>query len=72
MFRGCNCRGPEQRYLFYYIFFIVRYRRASGSDLTATSPSATAAAAAVIVVTNPIVRITFLLLIRGRDGGSLH
>jgi hypothetical protein len=54
----------------YYIFLIVRYRRISGSDLTAISPSAAAAAAAVIAVTYPIVRITFLLLIR--DSGSRH
>ena len=57
--------GPEQRYSLHYIFLIVRYRRITGSDLTATSPSAAAVAAMVTVVTYPIVRIIFLLLIRG-------
>lgn len=63
--REAQCRGPEQRYSLYYIFLIVRYRRTSGSDLTATSPSAAAVAVMVIVVTYPIVRIIFFLLIRG-------
>jgi len=49
----------------YYIFLIARYRRTSGSALTATSPSAAAAAARAIVVTYPSVRIIFLLLFRG-------
>ena len=39
------------------------YRRASGSDLTATSASAVPAATMVIAVTYPSVRITFLLLL---------
>jgi hypothetical protein len=49
----------------YYIFLIARYRRTSGSDLTATSPTATAAAAMAIVVTYPSVRIILLLLFGG-------
>src|SRR5271170_5185790 len=65
MFRGFSCRGPEQHFLGYYIFLIARYRRTSGSALTATSPSAAAAAARAIVVTYPSVRIIFLLLFRG-------
>ena len=63
IFRGYTCRGPEQRNLYYYIFRTVRYRRTSGSDLTATSPSAAAAATRVIVVMYPSVRIIFLLLL---------
>ena len=54
-----SCRGLEQHFLCYYIFLIAMYRRASGSDRTATSPSAVPAAAIVIAVTYPSVRITF-------------
>jgi hypothetical protein len=50
---------------YYYILRISRYRRASGSDLTASTPSVAAAAASVIAVTYPSVRIIFLLLLRG-------
>src|SRR5271168_4292230 len=53
---------PDVDFLRYYIFLIAMYRRASGSDLTATSPSAVPAAAIVIAVTCPSVRVTFLLL----------
>ena len=70
MFRGRGCRGPEQRYLFNYIFLIIRYRRTSGSDLTATSPSAAAQAAAVIVVMYPIARIICLSFICGSATGG--
>ena len=46
-----------------HIFLIAMYRRASGSDLTATTPSAAPAAAAVIAVTYPSFCITFLLFL---------
>jgi hypothetical protein len=57
--------GSGATLFIFYIFLIVRYRRTSGSDLTATSPSAAALAAAVIVVMYPIARIIFLSLICG-------
>ncbi len=65
---GANCRGPEQHFLYCYIFLIATNRRTSGSDLTATTPSAAPTAAMVIAVTYPSVRITFLLL----SGGPRH
>ena len=54
-----SCRGLEQHFRRYYIFLIAMYRRASGSDLTATTPSAVPAAAMVIAATYPSARITF-------------
>ena len=65
IFRGYACRSPEQHNLYGYMFRAVRYRRTSGSDLTASSPSAAAATAMMTVVTYPSVRIIFLLLLRG-------
>src|SRR5580658_7680674 len=57
LFRAVNAASSRP----YYIFLIATYRRASGSDLTATTPSAAAPAARAIAVTYPSVRITYLL-----------
>ena len=46
-----------------HMFLIFRYRRTSGTDLTASSPRAAAAAAIVTAVMFPSVRIACLLLL---------
>jgi hypothetical protein len=46
-----------------HIFLIARYRRTSGTDVTARIPSAAPAAVMVTAATYPSVRMMFLLLL---------